>query len=372
MQFQSRPMPLSKKMSLIDSSPIRKAFELARTIENPINFSIGQPHFPCPTNIISAMKTALDQGKTSYTLTAGIPELRSAIAEKYRNFNHINYANQENVLVTSGISSSLFLLFNALVDSGDDCLIISPYFLMYPSMLGFYGANVHTLSQDFTSDDTKKLEGKKFKLILFSTPSNPTGRILTKEQLNSLADLAEKTGAYLISDEIYELFDYDQKFSSIGSTYDKTITLSGFSKTYNMTGLRLSSILAPPDIISALTTLQQYTVVCAPAPVQWAGIEALKTDMTAYIQDYREKRDFVYNELKDYYDIEKSDGAFYFFLKVPIVDEEFIKLAVEKEKLILVPGYIFCKDHDHVRLSFASEWDQLKKGISALQRLSKI
>jgi aspartate/methionine/tyrosine aminotransferase len=365
-------MALAQKMSLIDSSPIRKAFELARSIENPINFSIGQPHFPCPSPIVDAMKQALDEGKTSYTLTAGIPELREAIAEKYRNFNKISYATSDRVLVTSGISSSLFLLFNALVDPGDECLIVSPYFLMYPSMLGFYGAKVHTVHESFQESDLGKWESKKLKIILFSTPSNPTGKILAKEQLDALARLAEKTGAYLVSDEIYELFDYDNKFSSIGSEYEKTITLSGFSKTYNMTGLRLSSILGPLDVMKALTTLQQYTVVCAPAPVQWAGIVALKTDMSSYISDYKEKRDYVYNELKDYYEMNKSDGAFYYFLKVPINDEDFVKKAVEQEKLILVPGYIFCEDHNHVRLSFACEWDQLKKGIAALQRLSKI
>jgi aminotransferase len=364
-------MPLSEKMSRIDSSPIRKAFELASKIQNPINLSIGQPHFACPPNIISAMKQALDSGKTSYTLTAGIPELREAIAEKYKAFNNIPYASPDRVLITSGISSALFLLFNALLDPGDEVLIISPYFLMYPSMVGFYGGKIHTVHQDFTKEELAPFSKKKLKAIVFSSPSNPTGKILDKEQLENLADLAESTGAYLISDEIYELFDYDNKFLSVGSFYEKTITLSGFSKTYSMTGLRLASILAPLDVIQALTTLQQYTVVCAPSIVQYAGIEALKTDMSSYISDYKEKRDFVYDGLKDYYKVTKSDGAFYYFLEIKGNDEDFVKRAVEQEKIILVPGYIFCKDHNHVRLSFASEWENLKKGIEGLQRLAR-
>lgn len=358
-------------MTKIDSSPIRKAFELANQIQNPINFSIGQPHFPCPRNITEAIKKALDEGKTAYTLTAGIPPLREALAEKYQTINKIAWAKQENVLVTSGISSALFLLLNALIDPGDECLIISPYFLMYPSMIGFYGGKIQTISEDFTPNDLEILKKKKFKLIIFSTPSNPTGRILSREQLKGLAELAEATGAYLISDEIYELFDYDQKFFSIGSEYEKTITLSGFSKTYNMTGLRLASILAPLTLIQALTTLQQYTVVCAPNPVQWAGIEALKTDMSSYIRDYKEKRDYVYENLKDFYPLRKSDGAFYSFLPIPGIDIEFVQKAVDQEKLILVPGYIFCENHNHVRLSFACEWDTLKLGVAALQRLAK-
>jgi aspartate/methionine/tyrosine aminotransferase len=363
-------MKLSQKMSRIDSSPIRKAFELAGKIDNPINLSIGQPHFPCPANITAALNQAILDGKTAYTLTAGIPELREALAEKYRTVNHIKTASSDRVLVTSGISSALFLLFNALVDPGDEVLIISPYFLMYPSMLGFYGAKVSTLSENFQSEDIEKLSGKKFKLIIFSSPSNPTGKILEKERLEQLASLAEKTGAYLVSDEIYELFDYDKKFVSVGSFYDKAITLSGFSKTYSMTGLRLASILAEKEVITALTTLQQYTVVCAPSIVQWAGLEALKTPMDSYIEDYKEKRDFVYNELKDHYEFNKSDGAFYTFLKIKGRDEDFVQKAVEQEKIILVPGFIFCEDKEHVRLSFATTWENLKRGMEGLKRLS--
>ncbi|MDF3820299.1 pyridoxal phosphate-dependent aminotransferase, partial [Leptospira sp. 96542] len=221
-----------------------------------------------------------------------------------------------------------------------------------------------------TPADLVDLESRKFKLIIFSNPSNPTGKVLSKEQLRALANLAEKTGAYLISDEIYELFDYDGKFFSIGSEYEKTITLTGFSKTYNMTGLRLATILAEEKIIQGLTTLQQYTVVCAPSITQWAGIEALKTDMSSYISDYREKRDFVYSSLKDHFPLQKSGGAFYSFFQIPGTDEDFILRAVKKD-LILVPGFIFCDKKNFVRLSFATEWETLKRGMTALQELAK-
>ncbi|MDZ4726500.1 MAG: aminotransferase class I/II-fold pyridoxal phosphate-dependent enzyme [Leptospira sp.] len=362
-------MEFADRMNGLDSSPIRKAFELARSIENPINLSIGQPHFPCPPNIIEALNKAARDGKTAYTLTGGIPELKEAMTEKYKLQNGITYAHPDRILVTSGISSALFLLFNALVNPGDECLVISPYFLMYHAMLKFYGANLLTVDESFAKSDLDGFRKKKIKLIIYSNPSNPTGRVLTKEQLTNLANLAEETGAYLISDEIYELFDYDKGFHSIGKDYEKTITLTGFSKTYNMTGLRLATILAPQEVIKALTTLQQYTVVCAPSITQWAGIEALKTDMSTYIQDYRDKRDFVYDSLKDHYEIQKSGGAFYFFFKVKEKDEDFIQNAVKK-KLILVPGYIFTMSRNYVRLSFATEWDTLKRGMSALQELA--
>ncbi len=362
-------MQFAERMSWIDSSPIRKAFELARTVENPINLSIGQPHFPCPPNIVEALCKATRDGHTAYTLTAGIPSFREAMAEKYKRENQISYAHPDRILATSGISSALFLLFNACIDPGDECLVVSPYFLMYPAMLKFYGAKLTALPETFAPEDLINYQNKKWKLIIYSNPSNPTGRVLKKEQLRALANLADKTGAFLISDEIYELFDYDKEFFSIGSEYEKTVTLTGFSKTYNMTGLRLASILGPLELIQNLTTLQQYTVVCAPSVTQYAGLEALKTDMSAYINDYREKRDFVYDSLKDHYETSKSGGAFYFFLKIKGNDEEFIKRAVLEQKLILVPGFIFCDNHSHVRLSFATDWENLKRGMKALQSL---
>jgi len=360
----------SNRMNGLDTSPIRKAFELAATLKNPINLSIGQPHFPCPENILEALVKAARDKKTAYTVTGGINELKSALIEKYSTVNKIEYANPDRLLITSGISSALLLLFNALVNPGDECLIISPYFLMYPSMLKFNGAKIHTLDESFDRESVRAFKPSKLKLIIFSNPSNPTGTVLSKSQLEMLVELAEKTGAYLISDEIYELFDYDKSFVSVGSFYEKTITLTGFSKTYSMTGLRLASILSPSEVNKALTTLQQYTIVCAPSVTQWAGIEALKTDMTPYIDDYREKRNYVYESLKEYYPLKKSGGAFYFFVPVKGNDEEFVKRAVEEKKLILVPGFIFAESHSFVRLSFASDWENLKNGVRALQELS--
>ncbi len=357
-------------MNGLDTSPIRKAFELAATIKDPINLSIGQPHFPCPPNIINSLNEAANLGKTAYTLTGGIPELKQALSEKYKSANQINYATPERILVTSGISSALLLLFTALVNRDDECLIITPYFLMYPSMLKFHGAKLHFLPEDFTEEDVKKLNFKNLKLIIYSNPSNPTGYIFSKSQLELLVGVAEKFNSYLISDEIYELFDYDKEFISVGSFYDKAITLSGFSKTYNMTGLRLASIVAEEEVIRELTKLQQYTIVCAPSTTQYAGLEALKTDMSSYILDYKEKRDFVYHSLKDYYNIKKSKGAFYYFIPIKGNDEEFVKRAVLEKKLITVPGFIFNQTNSYIRISFASEKSNLEKGMKALQELA--
>ena len=361
----------SKKMQNVESSAIRKAFERAAKLKNPINFSIGQPHFPCPTNILQAIEKALQEGKTSYTLTAGIPQLKDSIISKYEQDYQISHIKRENVLITSGVSSALLLLFQAILNEGDNCLIIEPYFLMYPFHAKLNQANCTFISENFTKQDLEKLQDQKFKLVIYCSPSNPTGKILSKEQIKNLSEFAKKQDSYLIADEIYETFDYDKKFCSITSIDSKAITVSGFSKSYSMTGLRLSWIIAPEEVIEMLTSLQQYTIVCAPSPVQWAGIEALKTDIRHHIEDYHQKRDYVFEHLKNYYeDLKKSDGAFYFFFKVKEQDETFVEKAANEKNLILVPGNIFTRDPNHIRLSFATEWDKLKKGVEILKELS--
>lgn len=292
----------------------------------------------------------MKEGKTVYTLTGGIPELKSALSEKYKNENGISYAKPERILVTSGISSAFLLLFNALLNKGDECLVVTPHFLMYSAYIKIYGGKMNSIHESFEPEELKEFVNKKLKIIIYSSPSNPTGKILSKKLLKALAELAEKTGAYLISDEIYEKFDYDKKFISVGSFYEKTTTLSGFSKTYSMTGLHLVSILAPEPITKILTTLQQYTLVCAPSVTQRMDIEALKTDMSSYIADYKEKRDFVFESLKDHYEITKSEGAFYFFIKIKEKDENFILKAVKEKELILVLGYIFTSSKNYIRM----------------------
>ena len=360
----------SKKMQDVETSAIRRAFERAAKLKNPINFSIGQPHFSCPTNILQAIDKALQEGKTSYTLTAGIPQLKDAIISKYER-DYQTSIKQENVLITSGVSSALLLLFQAILNEGDNCLMIEPYFLMYPFHAKLNQANCFFISENFTKEDLEKLQEQRFKLIIYCSPSNPTGKILSKEQIKILSEFSKKQDAYLISDEIYEAFDYNKKFCSITSIDPKAITVSGFSKSYSMTGLRLSWIIAPKEMIEILTALQQYTIVCAPSVVQWAGIEALKTDIHHHIEDYHQKRDYVFEHLKNYYeDFQKSDGAFYFFFKVRYQDEIFVEKAANEKNLILVPGNIFTRDQNHIRLSFATDWDKLKKGVEILKELA--
>lgn len=363
---------LSTRMKYIDTSQIRKLFDLSQSLKNPINLSIGQPHFPTPQPIIEAMEKALRDQKTSYTITQGIRELREKLYEKFTNKNHIE-CNPDTILVSSGVSSLLMLLFMSTIDEGDEVLLIEPAFLIYRSLTSFFRAKEILLNQNFKKEDIENLKFNKLKLIIFSSPSNPTGYILSKEQIKILGNLAEKTGALLVSDEIYELFDYENTFISAGSIYPKTLTLMGFSKSYSMTGLRLSAATGPSNIIHAMKTLQQYTVVCAPSAVQYAGIVALDVDISEYVQYYNENRNLIINNLKDITEFYYPSGAIYLFAKVPegYEDQSFCEHCIKEKELLVVPGNPFTNNRQWIRISFAVNRETLQKGILALKDLYK-
>jgi len=355
-------------MGRIDSSQIRKAFDLAARLKDPINLSIGQPHYQTPPVIVDAIAQAMKEGKTSYTPTQGILPLREKLAETVTRQGGEN-GTPETILISSGVSSLLQLLFMTCIDPGDKIVLVDPYFLIYKSLGDFFNAEIVTIPENFTEEDLSALRSEPIRMILFCTPSNPTGTILSQTQIRQLADLAEQTGALLVSDEIYELFDYDDRFVSTGTIYDKALVLKGFSKTYSMTGLRLAYAAGPAQIIKAMTILQQYTVVCAPAPVQWGALTALETDMSQYIVAYKQNRDYCMKRLTGKTKFPTPSGAFYLFPEVPQEDAAFTNRAVEEKKLILVPGNIFSSSRNHVRLSFAVSPETLERGIDAFLSL---
>lgn len=359
---------LSSRMAHIDTSLIRKMFDLAGHLNDPINLSIGQPHFATPAGIVEAARKALADGKTSYTQTQGIAPLREAMAQYLIEKNKIA-ADPDRLLISSGVSSLLQLLFMATIDPGDQVLLVSPAFLIYRGLVSFFRAEETLLDQTFTPTDLDSVRRDRLKLIIFSSPSNPTGYIMKPEQIRALAALAEETGALLVSDEIYSLFDYDHKFISAGSLYPDALTLFGFSKSYSMTGLRLAAASGPAEILKAMTTLQQYTVVCAPSAVQWAGIEALRTDMSAHVEEYRDKRDFMREALRDVTEFYEPEGAFYLFARVPGDDMAFCERAIREKELLVVPGRIFANETNWIRISYAAEQRTLERGAEALRSL---
>lgn len=362
---------LSKKIHQIDTSAIRRVFDLAAKIQSPINLSIGQPDFPVPQNVKEAIIKAIRDDHNAYTRTQGIAPLREAISQKWQQ-NGFKVV-PENIVVSTGVAAILYLLYEVLFNEGDEIVLVDPYFLIYGSLAEFHALKVHALREDFSERDINPLrENKKIKAIIFSTPSNPSGTILDKERVLRLIDLAKATDALIISDEIYESFDYKQKFFSTASLFPQgTITLNGFSKSHAMTGLRVGYMGVPEnlaEIANKVATLQQYSVVCAPAPMQWGALEALRTPLVDEIALMKKRRDLVVEELKTIPHLGNLDGAFYAFVRLPIEAPEFVEKAIARD-LLVVPGHIFSTDSKTLRISYAVQDDMLQKGLRILREL---
>jgi len=367
-----KSIELSKRSSMIEASGIRKMFELVATMENPINLSIGQPDFDAPDPMKEAAIRAIREGKNKYTVTQGIPELNERIIARF--VERYGF-HPEASLVTGGVSGALLLAFLTILDPGDEILIPDPYFVMYNHLSTICGAKIklYDLYPDFRLD-VKKIEElitPKTKILLLNSPQNPTGAVLSAEELRETAALAEKYDLLIVADEIYEEFVYEGDFHSICEFYEKVVLLGGFSKTYGVPGWRLGYAVGPNEVIDAMRTLQQFSFVCAPAPLQYAALAAMDLDMSPWISEYRGKRDLIYGGLKDYYKIEKPQGSFYAFPEVPakLSEKEFIKKALEK-KLLIVPGSAFSTRATHFRLSFAAPNKELERGIEILNSLA--
>ena len=366
---------LADRTAQFDSSGIRKVFDLAAKMQNPINLSIGQPDFPVPAPIKQAAIDAINADRNGYSQTQGIPDLRerlqAMIDQQYRH-------SDRRVLVTSGTSGSLVLAMLALVNPGDEVIIFDPYFVMYPALVAMVGGKaVYVDTYPDFRIDIAKVEAAitpRTKLILFNSPANPTGVVASPAEAEALAKLAARHNIALLSDEIYRLFCYDAPLPSPAAWNEDAIVVDGFSKSYGVTGWRLGWVHGPAAIIDKMTMLQQYTFVCAPHPLQWAAIAALDVDMSAHAADYSQRRHLILDGLRDAgYEVAPSAGAFYVFPKAPEgrgSAQEFVSKAIENE-LLVIPGGIFSRRDTHVRISYAAGRDAINRGLDVLRRLNR-
>jgi aspartate/methionine/tyrosine aminotransferase len=371
---------LADRTRAFDSSGIRKVFDLAAKMKDPINFSIGQPDFDVPDQIKDACIDAIRAGKNAYTVTQGLPALRDKLqAQIDKQFGHPD----RKVLVTLGTSGALSLVMWSLVNPGDEVLMFDPYFVMYPALTKLVGGVPIIIDTypDFRIDLNKVTEAitPKTKLILLNSPANPTGIVATESEIRGLAQIAAEKNVILISDEIYSSFTYDRPLTTHHSPLtaynpaafnDRTLVIDGFSKSHGMTGWRLGYVHGPAEIIETMTKLQQYTFVCAPQPVQWAGALAMDVPMDRYVADYKRKRDLIYNGLADKYEVTKPGGAFYIFPKAPGESgTAFVTTAIENNVLIS-PGNIFSRRDTHFRISYAASDETIHRGIEVLRKLA--
>lgn len=362
---------IAERMRHIESSGIRKVFELARTLKDPVNLSIGQPDFDVPEPIKAAAHAAIDRGANAYTVTQGIPELNAKIRDDVQaRYRHADRA----VFVTSGTSGGLMLALCCTVNPGDEVIVFDPYFVMYPNLVALAGGTTVAVDTypDFgiDADRVRAALTPRTKVILVNSPANPTGRVYPREQLRELAKLAAERGVLLISDEIYRAFCYDEPFVSPAEFNEDVLVIDGFSKAYGMTGWRLGFAHGPRRLIEEMTKLQQFSFVCAPSMVQHAGVVAWDYDVSAIVAAYRHKRDLIYDGLKDRYELVHPEGAFYAFPKAPHGSGSAFVAEAIRNNLLLIPGNVFSKRDTHFRLSYAADDHTLERGIEILNRIA--
>lgn len=363
---------IAERMRYFESSGIRKVFDLARKLKNPVNLSIGQPDFDVPEPIKAAAHAAIDRGANGYTVSQGIPELRSKIQNDVQKL----YPKADrDVFVTSGTSGGLLLALCCTVNPGDEVIIFDPFFVLYPNLVALAGGKTIAIDTypDFEIDMAKvhAALSPKTKAIIVNSPANPTGKVYSRECLRALAELAAERKILLLSDEIYRVFCYDVPYSSPAEFNDDVLVFDGFSKAYGMTGWRLGYVHGPRRLVDEMIKLQQFSFVCAPSMVQHAGVVAWEYDVSAIVAAYHAKRDRIYNGIKDCYEIVKPSGAFYVFPKVPGgKGTEFVTKALENN-LLSIPGSVFSHRDTHFRLSYAADEATLDRGIEILRRLAR-
>lgn len=367
---------ISKRLESFDTLKIRSAFELGSQTPGAIDLSIGFPEDDTPDHIKAAGIAAIKNNHTRYTASDGLPALKQAIAEKISRENDIK-TSPGQVSVTPGLTTAILLTYLSTLDSGDEILIPEPYFPPYKDlalMLGIKPVLVDTTpSFQLTADLLKHFITPKTKAIIVNSPNNPSGAVYPKKELIKIAALAKRHNLLIISDEVYEHFNYDGKHFSIGSVYPLTLTLNGFSKSYSMTGWRIGYIRGPEDIIEAINVVQQCVVFSSSSIGQHAALAAVGQSPKNVTKKYRSKRDMAKKLLGPIFtDIKGGQGAFYLFLKLPagVRDMDLVNTLAE-HGVIVLPGSAFSHHQNYIRISYGGNTNELRTGLGLLGELVK-
>lgn len=382
-------MTYSSRITNLQESATIAISTLATTLKTQgrdiLSFSAGEPDFDTPEPIKLAAKAALDQGFTKYTQVAGIPELKQAIANKLERENGLHYEPKQ-ILVSNGAKQSLFNVFQALIDTGDEVIIPAPYWVTYPELVTYSGGSnvfIETNEQDgfkITAESLRQAITSKTKALVLTTPSNPTGMVYTKQELESIAQVLQGTNIAVIADEMYEKLLYDGEFVSVGSIsqdmFERTITINGLSKSVAMTGWRMGyCACADSTLIKLMTNLQSQCTSNINSITQKASIIALEGGVDTQIESMRQaflaRRDLAVSSINAIQGLHtlSPQGAFYLFISIGNAcggdSMAFCKQLLEQEGIALVPGSAFGAD-GFVRLSFACSTEQITAGIARI------
>lgn len=382
-------MTYSSRITNLQESATIAISTLATTLKaqgrDILSFSAGEPDFDTPEPIKLAAKAALDEGFTKYTQVAGIPELKQAIANKLERENGLCYEPKQ-ILVSNGAKQSLFNVFQALIDTGDEVIIPSPYWVTYPELVAYSGGSnvfIETNEQNgfkITAKSLRQAITPRTKALVLTTPSNPTGMVYTKQELESIAQVLHGSDIVVIADEMYEKLLYDGEFVSVGSIsqdmFERTITINGLSKSVAMTGWRMGYCAsADTTLIKLMTNLQSQCTSNTNSITQKASIIALEggvdTQIEAMRQAFLARRDLAVSSINAIQGLHtlSPQGAFYLFISIGSAcggdSMAFCKQLLEQEGIALVPGSAFGAD-GFVRLSFACSTEQITAGIARI------
>lgn len=377
--------PLSKKIVDIEPSGIRKFFDVANEMKDAISLGVGEPDFDTPWRIREEGIFSLEKGKTFYTSNAGLKELRTEICNYLARKIHVVYDAMHETLVTVGGSEAIDIGLRCMLDPGDEVLIPQPSYVSYlPCTVMADGVPVPIPLQaenefKLTVEDLEKYTTPKTKVLIMPFPNNPTGSIMTKEDLEPVAEFVKEHDLYVISDEIYSELTYQTEHVSIASLLDmkeRTVVINGFSKGFAMTGWRLGYCCGPANIIEQMTKLHQYAIMCAPTTSQYAAVEGLRNcenEVEGMRRAYNQRRRFLMNEFKKMgLKCFEPFGAFYVFPSIQefgMTSEEFATRFLQEEKVAVVPGSAFGQcGEGFLRISYAYSLDELKEALGRLAR----
>lgn len=377
--------PLSKKAVSLAPSGIRKFFDIVSEMEDAISLGVGEPDFDTPWRVREEGIYSLERGRTFYTSNAGLKELKLEISRYLARTIQVDYDYSREVLVTVGGSEAIDLAFRAMLDPGDEVLIPQPSYVSYlPCAVLADGVPVtiplqHENSFKLTREELEAAITPRTKILVLPFPNNPTGAVMTREDLEPIAQAVMEHDLYVVSDEIYSELTYSGEHCSIASLpgmRDRTLVINGFSKGFAMTGWRLGYICGPAPIVEQMTKIHQYAIMCAPTTSQYAAVEALRNcgrDVEQMRESYNQRRRFLMNEFRKMgLQCFEPYGAFYAFPSIRefgMTSEEFATRLLQEEKVAVVPGTAFgdCGE-GFLRISYAYSLADLKEAIGRLEK----
>ncbi|MBI2955295.1 MAG: aminotransferase class I/II-fold pyridoxal phosphate-dependent enzyme [Chloroflexi bacterium] len=376
---------ISERVKSIPPSGIRKFFDLLNSMDGVISLGIGEPDFTTPWHIREYAIYSMERGHTMYTSNAGLIELRQELARHLSRLYGVEYDPQKELLITVGVSEALDIALRAIINPGDEIIIPEPTYVAYSASAILAGASVVSVptsrANDFnvTAAEIEARVTDRTKAILLGYPNNPTGAVVSRQELIAIAEVAQRRDLIVISDEIYDRLIYDVEhtcFSSLPGVWDRTILLGGFSKAYAMTGWRVGYAAAPADILEAMFKIHQYVMMCAPTGGQRAALEALRNGEEAVqemVQEYNRRRRVICNGFNEIgLSCFEPKGAFYAFPSIEstgMTSEEFAEALLMEEKVAVVPGTAFgASGAGHVRCCYATSLRNINEALVRIDR----